>query len=46
MNNPIVERNNRLEEFFQRVEDILTENFEVIGKLLVPVKKNTEEGIR
>jgi hypothetical protein len=33
--NPNVERNKRLEEFFQKVEDLLTENFEVIGKLLV-----------
>lgn len=46
MKNPIVERNNRLEEFFVRVEQILTENFEVIGKLLVPKNRNTEESIR
>lgn len=44
--NPIVERNKKMEEFFARVEAILTENFEVIGKLLVPVKRNTEESIR
>ena len=36
MKNPIVERNKRLEEFFLKVEQLLTENFTVIGKLLVP----------
>lgn len=44
--NPIVERNKRLEEFFQKVEEILTENFEVIGKLLVPkIKEDVEESV-
>lgn len=37
--NPGLERNQRLEDFFRRVEIILTENFEVIGKLLVPIVK-------
>lgn len=45
MNNPIVERNKRLEAFFQKVEELLTENFEVIGKLLVLKNKNTEDSV-
>lgn len=44
--NPILERNKRLEEFFKKVEELLTENFEVIGKLLVPkIKENEEETV-
>jgi hypothetical protein len=34
--NPNLETKKKLEEFFERVERILNENFEVIGKLLVP----------
>lgn len=41
--NPSFERNKKLEEFFARVEGILTENFEVIGKLLVPKVKESAE---
>ena len=41
MNNPIVERNKKLEEFFVKVEQLLTENFEVINKMLVPKIKET-----
>ena len=41
--NPGMERNRKLEDYFQRVEQILTENFEVIGKLLVPKIKEREE---
>ena len=46
MENPIVERDKRLEKFFQKVEEVLTENFEVIGKLLVPKVKETEDSFQ
>lgn len=43
--NPIQLRNKKLEELFAKIERVLSENFEVISKMLVPVVRDTEESI-
>ncbi len=40
--NPVKERNIKLEDWFIKVEQVLTDNFEVVGKLLVPVIRDKD----
>jgi tetrahydromethanopterin S-methyltransferase subunit G len=41
--NTIMEGHKRLDEWFNKVERVLNENFEVIGKLLVPKIEKTDD---
>lgn len=45
MNNPVMESHKRLDAWFVKVENLLTENFEVIGKLLVPKKIQEDDDV-
>lgn len=44
MLNPVLEGKRKMEELFEKIEFVLAENFEVIGKLLVPIEKKDING--
>ena len=43
--NPIIEGHKRLDDWFNKVETLLDENVEVIGKLLVPKPKDNDASL-
>lgn len=41
--NPLLEGQRKMKELFEKIEFVLSENFEVTSKLLVPIEKKNDD---